>query len=229
MGGIKFVYCKWFGRFYSACSCFVGAKKSFEAIPLKDVILWNSVVSVYAENGFSLDALEMFTRMQLWGKRPSVCSFLGFLGLSSWTQKLIIWRQIHFCVLKSGFDCGSVHVQSALIDIYGKFGCDHAGLVEEGKMVFDSMKSIHDIEPERQHYSCLVDLHGRAETLSSDNIAVFDELETFDIRVGDGVSNDTQGVELLMARAANGGQHLAKGTGLILAKEHQLEGSYFPH
>lgn len=44
-------------------------------------------------------------------------------------------------------------------------GCDHAGLVEEGKMVFDSMKSIHGIKPERQHYSCLVDLLGRAGLL----------------------------------------------------------------
>ncbi|XP_058195006.1 pentatricopeptide repeat-containing protein At2g27610 [Rhododendron vialii] len=315
--------------FYSACGCFVDAKKSFETIPLEDVISWNSVVSVYAENGFVLDALEMFTWMQLWGKRPSVRSFLGFLGLSSWTQNLIIGRQIHCCVLKSGFDCGSVHVQSALIDMYGKcgeidnsvslfesvparslgccnslmtsllycgiiedvvemfglmldegigfdevslsttlkalsvsisgslasctlvhccaiksgfeseiavscslidaysksghvtlsqqvfeklsspnvicftaiingyarngmarkclellgimiqrglkldkvtflavlIGCDHAGLVEEGKMVFDSMKSIHGIEQERQHYSCLVDLLGRAGLL----------------------------------------------------------------
>ncbi|KAH7857890.1 hypothetical protein Vadar_017625 [Vaccinium darrowii] len=312
--------------FYSACGCLVGAKKSFEAIPPEDVISWNSVVSVYAGSGFSLDALEMFTRMQLWGKRPSVRSFLGFLGLSSWTQNLILGRQIHCFVIKSGFDRRSVHVQSALIDMYGKcgeidnsvllfesvperslgccnslmtsllhcgiiedvgemfglmldegigfdevslsttlkalsvstsgslasctlvhccavksgfeseiavscslidaysksghvtlsrqvfekltspnvicftsiingyarngmgreclqildimiqgglkldkvtflavlMGCNHSGLIQEGKMVFDSMKSIHGIEPERQHYKCLVDLLGRA-------------------------------------------------------------------
>ncbi|XP_028099717.1 putative pentatricopeptide repeat-containing protein At3g25970 [Camellia sinensis] len=315
--------------FYSACGCLISARKSFEVIPPEDVISWNSIVSVYAEYGFSLHALEMFTKMQLSGKRPSVRSFLGFLGLSRGTQNLILGRQIHCCVLKLGFDCGSVHVQSALINMYGKCGdmdssvslfegvpersleccnslmtsllhcgvvedsvemfglmldegigfdevslsttlkalsvstsgslssctmvhccaiksgfesdiavscslidaysrsghlrlsqqvfeklpspnaicftslingfarngmgreclemldmmiqrgqkldkvtflsvltgCDHSGLVKEGKMVFESMKSLHGIDPDRRHYSCLVDLLGRAGLL----------------------------------------------------------------
>ncbi|KAL6974947.1 hypothetical protein U1Q18_017087 [Sarracenia purpurea var. burkii] len=108
--------------FYSACGCLIGARKSVEVIPSEDVISWNSIVSVYAENGFSLNALDMFNRMQLWGKRPSVRAFLGFLGLSSGTPNLILGRQIHSCVIKLGFYCGSVHIHSALIDMYGKCG-----------------------------------------------------------------------------------------------------------
>ena len=44
-------------------------------------------------------------------------------------------------------------------------GCNHSGLVEEGRTVFDSMKSFHGIDPDRRHYSCLVDLLGRAGRL----------------------------------------------------------------
>ncbi|XAR65080.1 hypothetical protein NMG60_11009048 [Bertholletia excelsa] len=292
--------------FYSACGCLTSAIKSFEVIPDDDVISWNSVVSVYAENGFPFKALEMFYKMQLFEKRPSIRSFVGLLGLSSNTKNLILGRQIHGSVMKVGFDCASIHVQSALIDIYGKCGditssislfeedavemfglmidegigfdevslsttlkalsmsasgsftscrlvhccaiksgfesdvavscslidaysrsgyirlsqrvfenlvspnvicitsiingyarngmgreclqvldemcqrglkldkviflsvlagCNHSELVKEGKMAFDSMKSIYGIDPDRQHYSCVVDLFGRAGLL----------------------------------------------------------------
>ncbi|KAK1403311.1 Pentatricopeptide repeat-containing protein [Heracleum sosnowskyi] len=44
-------------------------------------------------------------------------------------------------------------------------GCNHSGLIEEGKMVFNLMKTVHEIHPDRKHYSCMVDLFGRAGLL----------------------------------------------------------------
>ncbi|XP_010038522.2 putative pentatricopeptide repeat-containing protein At3g01580 [Eucalyptus grandis] len=43
--------------------------------------------------------------------------------------------------------------------------CSHAGLVEEGWHLFDAMRSKYKIMPEREHYSCMVDLLGRAGQL----------------------------------------------------------------
>lgn len=40
--------------------------------------------------------------------------------------------------------------------------CSHAGLVEEGRDIFNSMKSKYSIAPQEEHYSCIVDLLGRA-------------------------------------------------------------------
>ncbi|KDP26607.1 hypothetical protein JCGZ_17765 [Jatropha curcas] len=108
--------------FYSACGCLSEAKKSFQAIPMEDVLSWNSMLSVYADNGLFLDALELLYIMQFWGKKPSIRSFVGFLNLSSKTGNALFGMQIHCCVIKMGFDNGSVHVQSALIDMYGKCG-----------------------------------------------------------------------------------------------------------
>ncbi|KAK9064414.1 hypothetical protein SSX86_015796 [Deinandra increscens subsp. villosa] len=42
--------------------------------------------------------------------------------------------------------------------------CNHAGLVEEGWRIFNSMKD-YKIEPRHQHYACVVDLLGRAGCL----------------------------------------------------------------
>ncbi|XVF05443.1 hypothetical protein REPUB_Repub05bG0172700 [Reevesia pubescens] len=43
--------------------------------------------------------------------------------------------------------------------------CSHAGLVEEGKRLFDSMRKEHGIYPSVEHYACMVDLLGRANRL----------------------------------------------------------------
>jgi pentatricopeptide repeat protein len=40
--------------------------------------------------------------------------------------------------------------------------CNHSGLVEQGLKLFENMKNDHKIEPSVEHYSCLVDLLGRA-------------------------------------------------------------------
>ncbi|EMS47207.1 hypothetical protein TRIUR3_22087 [Triticum urartu] len=44
-------------------------------------------------------------------------------------------------------------------------GCSVAGLVEEGRACFDSMKDKHKAEPWLEHYGCMVDLYGRAGRL----------------------------------------------------------------
>ncbi|MDD0148531.1 hypothetical protein PSY31_22860, partial [Shigella flexneri] len=41
-------------------------------------------------------------------------------------------------------------------------GCNHSGLVDEGRSVFKRMQTHHGLKPERQHYSCMIDLLGRA-------------------------------------------------------------------
>ncbi|KAL8464785.1 hypothetical protein ACS0TY_034327 [Phlomoides rotata] len=40
--------------------------------------------------------------------------------------------------------------------------CNHAGFVKKGQMLFDSMTRGYGLEPTAEHYSCLVDILGRA-------------------------------------------------------------------
>ncbi|RVW15565.1 Pentatricopeptide repeat-containing protein [Vitis vinifera] len=40
--------------------------------------------------------------------------------------------------------------------------CSHAGLVKKGQKLFDSMSRAYGLEPRAEHYSCLVDILGRA-------------------------------------------------------------------
>ncbi|KAK2980608.1 hypothetical protein RJ640_011416 [Escallonia rubra] len=45
------------------------------------------------------------------------------------------------------------------------YACSHAGLVEEGRNIFDSMVNAYNIAPKHEHYGCMVDLYGRANLL----------------------------------------------------------------
>ncbi|KAI3728303.1 hypothetical protein L6452_16937 [Arctium lappa] len=108
--------------FYCACGSLIDAKRSFQVIPTEDVISWNSLVSIYAYNGLASNALEIFSMMQVWGKKPSIRSFVGMLNLSSGNVNILLGKQVHCFVLKLGFDHGNSYIQSALIDMYGKCG-----------------------------------------------------------------------------------------------------------
>ncbi|MCO5566363.1 hypothetical protein L7F22_020040 [Adiantum nelumboides] len=40
--------------------------------------------------------------------------------------------------------------------------CSHSGLVDDGQVYFDNMKEKYGIAPDKEHYTCMVDLFGRA-------------------------------------------------------------------
>ncbi|KAL5723820.1 hypothetical protein ACHQM5_007167 [Ranunculus cassubicifolius] len=119
---------------YSNCGNLIDAEKAFESISPEDIISWNSIIHIYANNLLSFEAIEAFRTMRSWEKKPSVRSFLGFLSLSSSTQNVRLGRQIHAYVLKVGFDQEGNHVRSALIDMYGK-----CGLIESSVQVFEDI------------------------------------------------------------------------------------------
>ncbi|XP_031271285.1 pentatricopeptide repeat-containing protein At2g03880, mitochondrial-like [Pistacia vera] len=45
------------------------------------------------------------------------------------------------------------------------FACSHAELVEDGLYYFQSMKKLYGIEPEEEHYGCVIDLLGKVGKL----------------------------------------------------------------
>ncbi|KAF4362056.1 hypothetical protein F8388_023908 [Cannabis sativa] len=47
--------------------------------------------------------------------------------------------------------------------------CSHAGLINEGRSLFSRMSKVYGIEPQMEHYSCMVDLLGRAGLLQEAN------------------------------------------------------------
>ncbi|KAF9607054.1 hypothetical protein IFM89_030827 [Coptis chinensis] len=54
------------------------------------------------------------------------------------------------------------------------YACAHAGLVKDGRRIFNTMEDEYGIEPKLEHYGCLVDLLGRAGKLEEAKEAIRD-------------------------------------------------------
>nr|XP_016463622.1 PREDICTED: pentatricopeptide repeat-containing protein At2g22410, mitochondrial-like [Nicotiana tabacum] len=59
-------------------------------------------------------------------------------------------------------------------------GCSYAGLVKEGKWLFNAMSQVHGITPRFEHYGCMVDLLGRAGLLKEAEMFIQDMPEKAD-------------------------------------------------
>ncbi|OAY82666.1 Pentatricopeptide repeat-containing protein [Ananas comosus] len=159
--------------FYSSAGDLIGARRSFDSMRTEDVISWNSMVSVCADNGHLMDALDYFHRMLWYGSRPSVRSLVRLLNSCSRIGNCHLGAQIHNTARKIGFFPSSVHVQSALIDMYGK--CRD----------FDSALFLFNETPELNLECC------NAMIVSALHCNVLDAaVEVFGVMVAEGVRPD---------------------------------------
>ncbi|ESQ52368.1 hypothetical protein EUTSA_v10017783mg [Eutrema salsugineum] len=111
----------------------------------------NALISMYCKCGDLKDAFCIFDQFS----NKDVVSWNSMIagyaqhGLASQAIELF-----EVMMLKSGTKPDAITYLGVLSS------CRHAGLVKEGRKVFDSMEE-HGLKPELSHYSCLVDLLGR--------------------------------------------------------------------
>lgn len=116
-------------------------------------ILGTSLVDMYMKCGCAEDAMEVFDEMpnKVVSTWNALISGLAMNGLVS--ESLA-----KFSLMTTQGDV--VPNKITFVAVLG--ACRHVGLVDEGRKLFDSMKEIYKIEPNVKHYSCMVDLLGRA-------------------------------------------------------------------
>eukprot|EP00268_Persea_americana_P013766 TRINITY_DN16119_c1_g1_i1.p1 TRINITY_DN16119_c1_g1~~TRINITY_DN16119_c1_g1_i1.p1 ORF type:complete len:673 (+),score=108.59 TRINITY_DN16119_c1_g1_i1:108-2126(+) len=68
---------------YAKCGCLEGAVQAFERTNFRSVDTWNAMMSGLATNGQSVKALELFSRMEDCGVRPTAISFSCVLNACS--------------------------------------------------------------------------------------------------------------------------------------------------
>ncbi|KAA8522699.1 hypothetical protein F0562_009139 [Nyssa sinensis] len=212
---------------YGKCGDLTSARGIFDRMTKKDVVTWNAMITGYAQNGFSDEAILLFNGLKETGVNPdkitligvlSACASIGALDYGKWVDAYASQRGLQH----------DIYVATALIDMYAKCGsmddalrvfenmplknevswnamisalafhgqarealllfksmpreggavqpndvtfvgvlsaCVHAGLVDEGRQLFDLMSSSFGLVPKIEHYSCMVDLLARAGKL----------------------------------------------------------------
>ncbi|XP_057461492.1 pentatricopeptide repeat-containing protein At4g02750-like [Actinidia eriantha] len=117
-----------------------------------DVILSTSLVDMYAKCGDIEAAFCMFESMPKknlvsWNSIIGGCARHGLA-----TRALEVFERMTM----SGVEPDRITFVNVLS------ACVHGGLVEEGKRHFNSMGTDYGIKAEMEHYTCMVDLYGRA-------------------------------------------------------------------
>lgn len=89
---------------YAKCSELSLSRKVFDGMAQKDVVSWNSMIAVYAQNGFSTEALEVFHQMvKDWDVSYNAVTLSALLLACAHSGTLQVGKCIHDQVFKCPF------------------------------------------------------------------------------------------------------------------------------
>ncbi|XP_031252658.1 pentatricopeptide repeat-containing protein At4g32430, mitochondrial-like [Pistacia vera] len=119
---------------YSRWGHLVEARSVFDAMPNKDLVSWNAMISGYTQEGnYGLEAIWAFIDMVREGIRLDHVSFTSAVSACGHERNLQLGRQIHGLTIKTGYGT-HLSVGNVLISTYSK--CE---AIEDAKLVFDWM------------------------------------------------------------------------------------------
>ncbi|KAD3067504.1 hypothetical protein E3N88_35384 [Mikania micrantha] len=107
---------------YIKCGDLVKAKSVFDRSPSKDIVMWNSIITGYAQHGLGEEALEMFHKLRCSGIAADDVTFVGVLSACSYTGKIDEGLEI-FELMKSKYlvDPKTAHY-ACIVDLLGRGG-----------------------------------------------------------------------------------------------------------
>lgn len=112
----------------------------------------NSIIDMYCKCGYLGHGLKVFDQMVEKDiiTYNTIISSYGFHGYAK--QALLLFDEMIFSAMKP--------TEATFVGLLS--ACSHAGLVDEGRSLYRSMVVDYGIRPSMEHYSCMVDLLGRA-------------------------------------------------------------------
>ncbi|KAH7669230.1 Tetratricopeptide-like helical domain-containing protein [Dioscorea alata] len=119
------------------------------------VILGTALVDMYGKCGSIEDAYKVFREMSARNVYSWNSMITGLALNGSGKQALTLFWKMKLAGLQP----------NAITFIGVLSACSHAGLVDEGEMLFDMMIRVYGIRPLEEHYGCMVDLLSRAGLL----------------------------------------------------------------
>lgn len=119
---------------------------------IEDVFVATALIDMYCKSGNLKAAYEVFERIENKTLATWNCLIMGFAIYGLGKEVVSLFEQM----------LGADIIPDAITFTAVLSGCKNSGLVNEGWKYFDSMSSDYGIIPTIEHYSCMVDLLGRA-------------------------------------------------------------------
>ncbi|XAR69772.1 hypothetical protein NMG60_11001490 [Bertholletia excelsa] len=120
-----------------------------------DVILGTAMIDMYAKCGSLESAREIFDQM----REKNVITWSAMIAAYGYHGRGREALELFPLMLRCGIMPNRITFVSLL------YACSHAGLVEEGLQIFNSMQEAFSVNRDVKHYTCMVDLLGRAGRL----------------------------------------------------------------
>ncbi|KAD6794619.1 hypothetical protein E3N88_05515 [Mikania micrantha] len=121
-----------------------------------DVFVGNALIDMYFKCGEVSKAVDVFKKMPKRDKFTWTAIIVGYAINGFGNEAISMFNQMLNASIKPDQIC--------YLGVL--YACAHTGLVDEGIKFFADMFIHHGIEPEVEHYGCMVDLLGRAGLLA---------------------------------------------------------------
>ncbi|KAI9199036.1 hypothetical protein LWI28_026327 [Acer negundo] len=132
--------------------CYITRRQIFKDC----LLLWNALVDMYARSGKVVEAKRVFDSMSTRDEVTYTSLIAGYGVQGDGETALKLFDEM----IK--FQINPDHVTMVAV----LSACSHSGLVIEGQMLFEKMSTVYGIIPRLEHFSCMVDLYGRAGLLN---------------------------------------------------------------
>ncbi|KAL2555952.1 Pentatricopeptide repeat-containing protein [Forsythia ovata] len=106
---------------YAKCGCINESRQVFDKIVNRDVVLWNSMLAAYSQNGHPNECLRLCGEMAFGGFRPTEATLVTAISASADVVAIIQGRELHCYSCRRGFEFND-RVKTALVDMYAKSG-----------------------------------------------------------------------------------------------------------
>ncbi|KAF3791712.1 Pentatricopeptide repeat-containing protein [Nymphaea thermarum] len=119
---------------YGRCGRVDYARQVFGEMPLRDVVSWNAIIAVLAQNDRAREAVEVFGRMREAGFVPDEPTLVSVLSACGELGDVTLGSSLESYAANRGLLSGSNFIGSALVGMYGK-----CGRINDARRTFDAM------------------------------------------------------------------------------------------
>ncbi|OIT35198.1 pentatricopeptide repeat-containing protein, chloroplastic [Nicotiana attenuata] len=119
---------------YAKCGCVGRSRLVFDNVAERDVVVWNSMLAAYSQNGHPEDCLSLCGEMACEGVRPTEATLAIAISASADVAALRQGRELHGYSWRQGFNSLD-KVKTALVDMYAK-----SGSVNISRILFEALE-----------------------------------------------------------------------------------------
>ncbi|KAK9140961.1 hypothetical protein Scep_010642 [Stephania cephalantha] len=132
-----------------------------------EILVANSLLDAYAKNGLIDRAWSLFDQMGWLRDQTSWNAMIAGCGMNGQGKKAC---ELLLQMEENGYKPNSITFISLLSS------CSHSGLIDEGCRYFNMMITQFKIQPSLEHWTCIIDMFGRAGRLEEAYLLIKNEI-----------------------------------------------------